>query len=355
MTIVRTSSVVSTLSFGPDAVRVDPRTDPPMLLRLADPGGTLAGLFALGGAQGLATMALPHWELAHPGVIVAVSAGGVAVGPVLWLLRRRLRMWVCQLFLAIGTAVISLGVFAAGPHPGSVTTAYFYFWVPLYAAAYFRPRSAAAHIAGLALLYALALALHPTPEFMSQWLQTVTTVTVIGLIIGLFARNARHLSHTDSLTGLPNRRDLEERLPRTVERHRREQGGGQLCVALLDLDDFKGINDSEGHAVGDTLLHDLAERWRQALRPDDLLARIGGDEFLLVAPDCDAEGAAALVQRLRSLVRAPLGVSAGIAVMVADETTADLVARADAAMYEAKARAKGRTVLHDPTSARIGP
>ena len=219
MTILHTSSAVSTLSFGPHAVRVDPRSDPPMLLRLADPGGTLAGLFALGGAQGLVTMALPHWEVAHPAVIVAVSAGGLAGGPAVWLLRRRLRMWVCQLLLAIGTTLISLGVLAAGPNPGSVTTAYFYFWVPLYAAAYFRPRAAAAHIAGLALLYALALALHPTPAFISQWLQTVTTVTVIGLIIGLFGRNARHLSHTDSLTGLPNRRDLEERLPRAVERH----------------------------------------------------------------------------------------------------------------------------------------
>jgi len=321
------------------------------LLRLSDPGGSVAIMFALGGTQGLVTMALPHWRVAHPSVVVAVAAAAVALAPILWLVRERMPMRGCQLLLAIGSAAISLGALASGPNPGSTSTAYFYFWVPLYAAVYFRPRTAAAHVAGAALLYALALALDPTPAFVSQWMQTVTTMTVTGLVIGGFARQARHVAHTDSLTGLPNRRGLDERLPRVVQQQRRKHGDGQLCVAVLDLDDFKQVNDTQGHEAGDAILHYLGDTWRSVLRPADVLARLGGDEFLLVTPDSDAEGAAALVQRLRGFVRAPLGVSAGIAVMLADEGTAELVGRADAAMYAAKVRGKGATVVAGPVRA----
>jgi diguanylate cyclase (GGDEF)-like protein/PAS domain S-box-containing protein len=150
----------------------------------------------------------------------------------------------------------------------------------------------------------------------------------------------------DALTRLPNRYALDAWLPQRLEQAR--AAARLLAVGLLDLDDFKAINDQWGHAAGDAVLQQVAQRLRAALGPDDLLARIGGDEFVLVLHDLrDVEQAQ---QRLRTLdsalplaVRLPggrvvqLGLSMGLALYPADGDDADLLLRrADAALYGSK-------------------
>ena len=150
-------------------------------------------------------------------------------------------------------------------------------------------------------------------------------------------------ARTDPLTGLPNRRVWAEDLAREVERARRH--GGALCLAMLDLDRFKTYNDTHGHQAGDELLAAASTAWRPELRATDTLARYGGEEFAVLLPHSDAEGAQLVVERLLAVVPFEQTASAGIAVWDGDESADELLARADAALYEAKHAGRARALF----------
>jgi diguanylate cyclase (GGDEF)-like protein/PAS domain S-box-containing protein len=152
----------------------------------------------------------------------------------------------------------------------------------------------------------------------------------------------RDLARTDPLTGLANRRLWDERL--AIELTRAERYGRPLCVAAIDLDRFKPYNDTFGHQAGDTLLREATTAWRGVLRGVDLLSRLGGDEFAVLLPDCDLDGARGIVERLQSVTPGGhdgVGSSAGLVAWRAGEDAATVVARADAALYAAKAAGRG--------------
>jgi diguanylate cyclase (GGDEF)-like protein len=142
------------------------------------------------------------------------------------------------------------------------------------------------------------------------------------------------LAMTDALTGLPNRRAWDARLREHAVSAEREQQ--PLALALVDLDHFKSYNDTHGHQAGDALLASAARRWRRLLRPQDLLARYGGEEFAIVLPGCELEEAEQIVERLRRNVPLAQTCSIGLAASTG-EPHDELVARADAALYAAKA------------------
>jgi diguanylate cyclase (GGDEF)-like protein/PAS domain S-box-containing protein len=150
-------------------------------------------------------------------------------------------------------------------------------------------------------------------------------------------------ARTDALTGLPNRRVWDEDLERELSRARRH--GGSLCLAMLDLDRFKAFNDHHGHQGGDQLLAATATAWRPVLRTTDTLARYGGEEFAVLLPHSDEEGAMTVVGRLLDAV--PLGqtASAGVASWDGQESASELLARADAALYEAKGAGRARALF----------
>ncbi len=152
------------------------------------------------------------------------------------------------------------------------------------------------------------------------------------------------LSMIDPLTGLFNRRFLQKKLPHEFARAERE--GSPITLTLIDLDDFKDINDQFGHAVGDQALQEFASALRKASRNADLLVRFGGDEFLLVLPDCDQAQALRPLQRLHNCsiqvgqARLPLLFSAGSAQRRPDESPESVLQRADAELYEFKRRTR---------------
>ena len=150
------------------------------------------------------------------------------------------------------------------------------------------------------------------------------------------------LARTDPLTGVPNRRVWEEELPRELERARRM--GTELCVAIIDLDNFKAYNDRHGHQAGDLVLKEAASAWRAEMRSTDLLARYGGEEFTLLLPACALDDAVAIVERLRAATPL-LTCSVGLASWDFQEASADLLARADQALYLAKAEGRNRYIL----------
>lgn len=150
-------------------------------------------------------------------------------------------------------------------------------------------------------------------------------------------------ARTDPLTGLPNRRVWDEDVARELERARRH--GGALCLAMLDLDRFKAYNDQHGHQAGDDLLEAAAAAWRPELRATDTLARYGGEEFAVLLPHSDVEGAQAVVERLLAVVPFGQTASAGIAVWDGTESEDELLARADAALYDAKHAGRARALI----------
>lgn len=160
----------------------------------------------------------------------------------------------------------------------------------------------------------------------------------------------RHLAHHDALTGLANRANFSVRLHEALSRARRLGHSGALL--FMDLDRFKGVNDSLGHSAGDLLLKTVAERVRTCLRDTDLLFRMGGDEFTIILPELtDPEDAAHLARRIIAAVSEPvtlhdrkvtIGATIGIAVYPADSVDAELLVKnADEAMYQAKQAGRG--------------
>ncbi|HWO83335.1 MAG TPA: sensor domain-containing diguanylate cyclase [Solirubrobacterales bacterium] len=145
----------------------------------------------------------------------------------------------------------------------------------------------------------------------------------------------REMARRDALTGLPNRRALEEQLPQAMARARRRRSS--LSVAILDIDHFKTYNDTYGHLAGDEVLRACAKAWDSALRAEDTIARFGGEEFLVLLPDTPPEEAGEIVERLRA--KTPMGqsCSAGLACWDYAESIDELLGRADQALYLAKA------------------
>ena len=207
------------------------------------------------------------------------------------------------------------------------------------------------------LLSALALAAAAAPVLIAPGLGPLPSPLLAVLVPALSAVAARAvreqleagqaalrtLSRLDPLTGLANRRALDDRLGYEVARHRRHRRAFALLV--LDLDDFKRINERFGHAGGDELLRDMGRSLRSAVREQDTVARLGGDEFCVLAPETDREEAVHLESRLREAVaRATVGFeglsgSIGCAVFPGNgESGSALMAAADGAQAEDKRR-----------------
>jgi diguanylate cyclase (GGDEF)-like protein/PAS domain S-box-containing protein len=150
---------------------------------------------------------------------------------------------------------------------------------------------------------------------------------------------------TDALTGIANRRAFDGALKQALQTAARSDDA--LGMAMLDLNGFKALNDTQGHAAGDRLLKEVAAGWRAALRPDDVLARLGGDEFAILLPGCRPEDAKRVVARLHGAVTHQAGVGIGLVWWDRAESASGLLRRADEALYADKATGKAQR-LADP-------
>jgi diguanylate cyclase (GGDEF)-like protein/PAS domain S-box-containing protein len=197
------------------------------------------------------------------------------------------------------------------------------------------------------------LVVAPTRDLAEEELSFVRAVA--NTLVTAFVRlrdeeRTRHEAVHDPLTGVANRTLLHDRLQHAVARSERERGA--TAVLFVDLDGFKQVNDSHGHAAGDAVLVEVARRLQTAVRPGDTIARLGGDEFVAVCEDIDEASALAVGRRLWEAIQLPfsaggaehrLSASIGIALGASDPDT--LLANADAALYRAKAAGRGRIDL----------
>jgi diguanylate cyclase (GGDEF)-like protein len=343
--------------FGPGLSRTVRKGGSALLTTFGDPNRVLAVMLAVGGVQGLVLLAMPHWRVDHPLIILGVTVASLVGALFIWLSRRRLGPRNLQVVSGIGLAIVSLAVFGCGPEPASLYVAYVYFLIVLYSAAYFSPVAAAGHLAAVGVLYAVALALHPVAAFPGQWIQAMLALSVTALIVGGYAfqvrRSAAALNFQafhDTLTGLGNRALF---LNRVDDALRRTDGrADQVAVLFLDVDDFKTVNDSLGHPIGDQLLTALAGCLGSLTRPGDTLARLGGDEFgMLLESGPMPQTVEELAVRIAAMLAAPfqlggtevtISVSIGISVALQSQSTSEeLLREVDLAMYLAKQNGKG--------------
>jgi diguanylate cyclase (GGDEF)-like protein len=312
--------------------------------------GRIAGI--LFSAGGLATV--PAYRLmenpAPPGAVnllpMLAFLSGIVCFSVPW---DRVRGSWLHLVPALATVEVGFSVWALGPH-GNVVS-WFYVFVVVFAALAFRERAAvSAHVvfASVALAAPIAYAPESARDNLVRTMVALPTLAVAAAVV-VFLRERlelgndamRRVAERDPLTGVGNYRTLYERLDYEIARHGRHNR--RFALALLDLDGFKQVNETHGHLAGDRLLRDVGRVLVETVRGQDTVARQGGDEFSVLAPESGPVDALALSRRLqRSLRRVrvgdvPLTTSIGYAVFPEHGTTPDaLLAHADSALWRSK-------------------
>jgi diguanylate cyclase (GGDEF)-like protein len=312
----------------------------------------------------LGSILLPSSPAEAAGTLV-IAGVCYLVAALLWFVPQRLPGFAFHLVLAFGTVAISLALYVNGA--AASDDEMFYLWVSLFAFYFFTRRQALAHMAVVAVAYGAVMALKGTAPANEavRWLVTVGSLTVAGLIVGALTQRTREsmsrlreAARTDALTGLLNRKGFNEDFE--AELARSERSGATLALIVGDLDHFKQMNDRHGHQAGDESLVRVSEILQEWTRGGDRAARIGGEEFALLAPDSNEQAALQAAERVRQRVQkafdgsqVPLTMSLGVALHPQDGSTPDeLLRAADDALYAAKAAGRNRTLLASRPLAR---
>lgn len=299
-----------------------------------------------------------HW---HLGPLIGAAVLTLAIGVVaVRVPSARLPGWTPAGLAFAYLMVVALLRAAGGPSGVGAMVLLPVFWLGLCGTR----RQLGCLLIGVALLFVVPLIMVGGADYPSSAWRTGILFTTLSGIVGTTLRSLveqvrgqEHerngllaqlddLAHTDPLTGVPNRRAWESELDRGLARA--ERTGEPVSVALVDLDSFKAINDLHGHSGGDSLLIQVAHNWTEVLRSDDVLARIGGDEFAVRMPTCSQAQAGEVIERLRARMPRPYSCSIGLATWDGAEPADRLMSRADNVLYDAKRGRQDRSQSTSP-------
>ena len=305
----------------------------------------LAATLFVGGGLGAILPDALH-EPPHPATIYLLPLLALVSGAVCWALSTRLsRSWL-NLVIVIATLEIALTVWLADP-----VFASYYAFIAIFTAYVLNDRRLITAQIAFASLVAFAPTLYSPETARESLIQALVLIPTLilagGAVTFLRERLAasedryRCLSERDPLTGVGNYRMLTNRVPRELDSHRRH--GRSLAMLVIDLDDFKWVNDRHGHQRGDGVLQEVGRTLAECVRAHDILVRQGGDEFAVVAPEANRDAADELAGRVTRVVSAiavdghAIGVSVGSAMFPDDGDTLEaLLGRADARLREIK-------------------
>jgi len=319
------------------------------LRKLPAPVWAMAMIYGVGGAMCLFAAAFPISPEA-PIALARVVGCGSLVGAVLIVsFGRRLPPVAFQVAAIVGTLTNSVLVSACTTNYGAALNSFAYLWIGIYAGQFFEQRAVRVQCAVIVVASGVALKISGLPGMVTAWTMVAGSSVLASEALARVNSRLRLQLTTDPLTGLLNRSGFtaaSERIRAPAERDEKP-----VSIALIDLDQFKRVNDLQGHAAGDELLVDLGRAWRAELRGSEALARLGGDEFALVmaaAPD----GADEALARLRKASTAEWSV--GLVEWERGESLDRALARADAELYRAKRirREREDVVPWTPTAAR---
>ena len=268
-------------------------------------------------------------------IILGLASLAVAVATIL--AAGRVGIGYINIPLAAGIVIASVFALITHSGQGQMLCGFSMVMLGLFAAYFLQRRAAYAQLTLLVLTFASALLINPHLITPLYGIVMIAIIVIVVMVVASLVRHLREEAVHDPLTGALNRRGLAESAYVLHEIDNR--GGRPTAVIEIDLDGFKEYNDVNGHTAGDALLETAVHDWRKALRGSDLLARTGGDEFVVVLPDTDD----ASVQRTIARMRACNDVrwSAGVSQWLPDESLSEAITRADADLYRIKARGHG--------------
>jgi diguanylate cyclase (GGDEF)-like protein len=295
------------------------------------------------------------------GVVESLTPGGpgfsmippliaLLVSPLVLVLAGRVPRNALAVLGPIGVVLIADAVASTG---GIGDGAVLYMWPVVWTALFFGRRILCMTLLTVAIAQAVALqSMSPGLGYSDRWIDVMVGVTVIGVVVRLLAEHNLRLvaalteeARVDPLTSVLNRRGFAERS--AIELARADRQGWSMASVSFDLDHFKGINDEFGHHVGDHVLSEFAGLLREHARATDLVARIGGEEFVVLLAPCDLFDAYAFAERIRTLtatIEPHVTTSAGIAVEVSPASVESLILDSDRALYQAKQAGRDQTV-----------
>jgi diguanylate cyclase (GGDEF)-like protein len=305
-------------------------------------------LLAIGGGLALLLCATaPGFVHGRTTPTMAAACSAVAVGLFCMLYAPRVPRWFVQLIGPLGIGLIAMSsILTRTTMDGSESL---YLWPVLFSAYFLSWRNALCNVVLIALVYppitiGILGKAGITPSVYMVGTSIVTFVVTVSLRrqVDRTVASAAKEARTDKLTDLPNRRSWDDGLSVAVENQVRS--GAPMCLLMIDLDRFKLLNDTHGHAAGDAALVLVARVLRAQTRQTDLLARIGGEEFAVALYNCALADGVRRAEQIRKAVETastewptPLTVSIGVAALHADASTGeDLMACADTALYAAK-------------------
>jgi diguanylate cyclase (GGDEF)-like protein len=301
-------------------------------------------------------------EAAIPGgphIALAPGLGALGFALVLFLIGSRLPPGALATLGPIGTGLIAVAL-SSGGSPGDGAVLYM---LPVLWESYFFGRRGAVVIVlwtGLAQAASL-LAMPAGAGDVDRWLDVFVSVAVVATVVEVLSLRNRRLvarleseARIDKLTGLLNRRGFEERAEIELGWSRRQRSS--VGVASFDLDHFKQINDEFGHDAGDRVLVRMSDAFRAEMRDTDVLARMGGEEFVALLPGGEIADAHRFAERARARLAGagdpglpPVTVSVGVTAAVASADLESILTRADAALYAAKLRGRDQIVARRST------
>ncbi len=235
----------------------------------------------------------------------------------------------------VGILVNSVLVASCTTRYGAALNCFAYLWIGIYAGQFFEQRAVRIQCGLIAAGSAVALAISGLPGLVTVWVLVAGSTVLAAETLARLNTRLRAQLITDPLTGLLNRAGFTAAAERM--RALADRSDLRLGIALIDLDEFKQVNDRHGHAVGDQLLVDLGQAWQGELRESDALARLGGDEFALLSTGIGGDGTETALRRLRSASEAEW--SAGVVEWHHGESLERAMARADEELYRSKRRA----------------
>jgi diguanylate cyclase (GGDEF)-like protein len=313
---------------------------------------TAAAMYGGAAALAFVSSALPG----GPDLSLLPGAAALVVVTLILLAGPRLPLLALKGLGPLGAGLIAYAI--ATTPAGQGNGELLYIWPVLWMAYFFGRVETVLIVAWIGVVQGVALI--ASDGVFDRWLDVVVSVGIVAAVVHtLTERNHRLLNRLaaearfDQLTGVLNRRGFDERAPAELERIKRE--GSWLAVVSFDIDGFKRVNDEWGHEVGDRVLANLGAVLRAETRAVDVVARVGGEEFIALLPGANVPHALGYAERVRArfvMVEVPdlprATVSAGVAAAVAPDTLEELIHTADTALYKAKRGGRDRAVVEQP-------
>jgi diguanylate cyclase (GGDEF)-like protein len=293
---------------------------------------TMVGLDLLGAVIAFAAAFAPFTmhRVGHRAIALAIVF--VLLAFCVWISAARLHRLALVVGIVIQIGLISAAITAARTGEGEALVTFAYVWITIYAAAFFTVAELRLVVALIAAGSIGGLAADGIGHWGAVWIIANATTATAAVVVGRSAQALRRDAGTDELTGILNRRGFAQAA--AIVRSLTERNNLNVVVAIMDLDDFKALNDAAGHAAGDQALIAATSAWQRELRDGDLLGRFGGDEFVVLLPGVSLAEAEEAIDRLH--VAHPIDWTAGCATWDADEVLEECLRRADAQLYARK-------------------